>query len=61
MKKLEAIQQRIEAERRKLNEIETTYGLLHPKVIKQSMKLDELINEYTREDKESLRANPLEG
>ncbi|MGN7762877.1 aspartyl-phosphate phosphatase Spo0E family protein [Paenibacillus sp. 22594] len=58
MKKLEAIQQRIETERRKLNEIEITYGLLHPKVIEQSMKLDELINEYTRE--ESLRANPFE-
>ncbi|OKP98969.1 aspartyl-phosphate phosphatase Spo0E family protein [Paenibacillus sp. P46E] len=58
MKKLEAIQRRIETERRKLNAIETTYGLLHPKVIKQSMKLDELINEYTKE--ESLRANSFE-
>ncbi|MBW4081523.1 aspartyl-phosphate phosphatase Spo0E family protein [Paenibacillus sp. S150] len=57
MKKLEVIQKRIEAERRKLNEMETTYGLLHPKVIKQSMKLDDLINEYTRE--ESLRSDPF--
>ncbi|MNC49196.1 Spo0E like sporulation regulatory protein [compost metagenome] len=59
MKKLEVIQRRIEAERRKLNEMETTHGLLHPKVIRQSMKLDELINEYTKE--ESLRSDPLEG
>lgn len=58
MNKLEAIQQRIEAERRKLNEMETTYGLLHPKVIRQSMKLDTLINEYTKE--ESLRSDPFE-
>ncbi|AIQ67329.1 aspartyl-phosphate phosphatase Spo0E family protein [Paenibacillus graminis] len=58
MNKLEAIQQRIEAERKKLNEMETTYGLLHPKVIRQSMKLDTLINEYTKE--ESLRTDPSE-
>ncbi len=58
MNKLEAIQQRIEAERKKLNEMETTYGLLHPKVIRQSMKLDTLINEYTKE--ESLRTDPFE-
>ncbi|MNR68579.1 Spo0E like sporulation regulatory protein [compost metagenome] len=59
MKKLEVIQRRIETERRKLNEMETTYGLLHPKVISQSMKLDELINEYTKV--ESLRSDPFEG
>ncbi|MEC0172237.1 aspartyl-phosphate phosphatase Spo0E family protein [Paenibacillus graminis] len=58
MNKLEAIQQRIEAERKKLNEMETTYGLLHPKVIRQSMKLDTLINEYTKV--ESLRTDPSE-
>ncbi|KWX79742.1 Spo0E like sporulation regulatory protein [compost metagenome] len=58
MNKLEAIQRRIEAERKKLNEMETTYGLLHPKVIRQSMKLDTLINEYTKE--ESLRTDPFE-
>ncbi|QQZ63629.1 aspartyl-phosphate phosphatase Spo0E family protein [Paenibacillus sonchi] len=58
MNKLEAIQRCIEAERRKLNEMETTYGLLHPKVIRQSMKLDTLINEYTKE--ESLRSDPFE-
>jgi hypothetical protein len=58
MNKLEAIQQRIEAERKKLNEMETNYGLLHPKVIRQSMKLDTLINEYTKE--ESLRTDPFE-
>ncbi|WP_019913029.1 aspartyl-phosphate phosphatase Spo0E family protein [Paenibacillus sp. HW567] len=58
MNNLVIIQRRIEAERRKLNEMETIYGLLHPKVIKQSMKLDELINEYTRE--ESLHSSPFE-
>ncbi|WP_379154868.1 aspartyl-phosphate phosphatase Spo0E family protein [Paenibacillus sp. sgz5001063] len=58
MKKLEVLQKRIETERRKLNEIETVYGLLDPKVIRQSMKLDELINKYTKE--ESLRENSFE-
>ncbi|MHA6531240.1 aspartyl-phosphate phosphatase Spo0E family protein [Paenibacillus sp. BAC0078] len=58
MNNLEIIQKRIEAERRKLNEMEAIYGLLHPKVIKQSMKLDELINEYTRE--EPLHSSPSE-
>lgn len=58
MKNLAIIQRRIEAERRKLNEMEAIYGLLHPKVIKQSMKLDELINAYTRE--ESLHSSSFE-
>lgn len=49
MKKPEVIQKRIEYARIELYRMESQYGgLLHPKVIKQSMKLDELINKYNR-------------
>lgn len=48
MKELEAIQRRIESERAKLNQMEEQYGLNHASVIRQSMKLDELINTYNR-------------
>ena len=50
MEKLEVLRKQIEAERTTLNQMELTYGLLHPRVIRQSMKLDELINTYTRLD-----------
>ncbi|MNI24804.1 Spo0E like sporulation regulatory protein [compost metagenome] len=48
MDKLEVLRRQIEAERTRLNQMEQAYGLLHPRVIRQSMKLDELINTYTR-------------
>jgi len=45
----ELIQKRIEGARVKLYLMEKEYGgLLHPKVIRQSMKLDELINQYNK-------------
>jgi hypothetical protein len=49
MKKPELIQKKIECERVELYRMESLYGgMLHPKVIKQSMKLDKLINNYYR-------------
>lgn len=48
MRRLEFIQKRIEIERMKLNMLEQRHGILHPGVIRQSMKLDELINEYNK-------------
>ncbi|WP_150265559.1 aspartyl-phosphate phosphatase Spo0E family protein [Paenibacillus tepidiphilus] len=48
MRRLEFIQKRIEIERMKLNLLEQRHGILHPDVIRQSMKLDELINEYNK-------------
>lgn len=48
MMELEVIQKQIEVERSRLNRMEQQHGLLHPMVIKQSMKLDELILKYTR-------------
>ncbi|CAM4440848.1 MULTISPECIES: aspartyl-phosphate phosphatase Spo0E family protein [Paenibacillus] len=50
MDKLKILRKQIEYERTRLNQMEQTYGLLHPRVIRQSMKLDELINTYTRMD-----------
>ncbi|WP_082708131.1 aspartyl-phosphate phosphatase Spo0E family protein [Paenibacillus sp. DMB5] len=50
MDKLKILRKQIEYERTRLNQMEQTYGLLHPHVIRQSMKLDELINTYTRID-----------
>ncbi|WP_410513826.1 aspartyl-phosphate phosphatase Spo0E family protein [Paenibacillus sp. BR2-3] len=47
MKKTEVIQKKIECARVELYRMERNHGgLLHPNVIKQSMKLDELINKY---------------
>ncbi len=44
------IQRRIEGARAELYRMEKQHGgLLHPSVIKQSMRLDELINKYNRE------------
>lgn len=48
MDNFEFLRKQIEAERARLNQMEQTYGLLHPSVISQSMKLDELINTYTK-------------
>ncbi|MGM1050601.1 aspartyl-phosphate phosphatase Spo0E family protein [Paenibacillus sp. N3/727] len=44
----EVIRQRIEESRQLLYQMEMQYGLRHPKVLKQSMDLDELINRYYR-------------
>ena len=46
MDQLEAIQKHIEAERTRLNRMEEQRGRLHPSVIRQSRRLDDLINEY---------------
>lgn len=49
MNKPELIQKKIEGARTKLYMMERQYGgLLHPNVIEQSMRLDELINKYNR-------------
>ncbi|WP_086074540.1 aspartyl-phosphate phosphatase Spo0E family protein [Paenibacillus camerounensis] len=48
MDKLKILRKQIEYERTMLNQMEQAYGLLHPRVIRQSMKLDELINTYIR-------------
>ncbi|AIQ27908.1 hypothetical protein P40081_06715 [Paenibacillus sp. FSL P4-0081] len=50
MDHLEAIQKHIEAERTRLNQMEEQHGRLHPSVIRQSQKLDDLINEYHKAD-----------
>lgn len=45
----ETIQKRIEGARNKLYLMERQHGgLLHPNVIRQSMRLDELINQYNK-------------
>lgn len=45
----EKIQKRIEGARIKLYLMEKQHGgLLHPNVIRQSMRLDELINQYNK-------------
>ncbi|MNB92053.1 Spo0E like sporulation regulatory protein [compost metagenome] len=45
----EIIQKRIEGARKKLYLMERQHGgLLHPNVIRQSMRLDELINQYNK-------------
>ncbi|RUT43297.1 aspartyl-phosphate phosphatase Spo0E family protein [Paenibacillus anaericanus] len=49
MREAEVIQKRIECERIELYRMEKKHGgFVHPKVIKQSMRLDELINMYNR-------------
>lgn len=42
------LKQRIEQARHKLNTLEQQYDLCHPAVLRQSMLLDELINEFNR-------------
>jgi hypothetical protein len=45
----EIIQKRIEGARTKLYLMERQHGgLMHPNVIRQSMRLDELINQYNK-------------
>lgn len=44
----EVMRQRIEESRQLLYQMGMQYGLRHPKVLKQSMHLDELINRYNR-------------
>ncbi|WP_106768748.1 aspartyl-phosphate phosphatase Spo0E family protein [Paenibacillus faecalis] len=44
----EVMRQQIEKSRQLLNQMGRRYGLRHPKVLKQSMHLDELINQYNR-------------
>lgn len=58
----EVILQRIEESRQLLYQMGRQYGLLHPKVLKQSMDLDELLNGYNRlkYKKEGLD-NPING
>jgi hypothetical protein len=46
MEQLEMIQKHIETERTRLNQMEGQFGLLHPSVIRQSRRLDGLINQY---------------
>jgi hypothetical protein len=46
MEQMEVLQRHIEAERTRLNQLEEQYGRLHPDVIRQSTKLDKLINAY---------------
>ncbi|MFM9276625.1 aspartyl-phosphate phosphatase Spo0E family protein [Paenibacillus jiagnxiensis] len=43
-----SLSQRIEESRQQLYELEQKYGLSHASVLRQSMVLDELINEYNR-------------
>lgn len=44
----EVIRQRIEESRQLLYQLGKKYGLRHPKVLKQSMELDELLNRYNK-------------
>ncbi|WP_106769310.1 Spo0E family sporulation regulatory protein-aspartic acid phosphatase [Paenibacillus faecalis] len=49
------IQDSIERERHKLHFLTQEYGALgHPKVIQQSMVLDDLINQYIKLDKKKV-------
>lgn len=41
----------LEAERKKLHNLYETHGLGHPYVIKQSERLDRIINEYNQQMK----------
>ncbi|WP_036650363.1 aspartyl-phosphate phosphatase Spo0E family protein [Paenibacillus wynnii] len=42
------LKQEMETARQRLNHLEKRYGLRHSRVLKQSMVLDELINEYNQ-------------
>ncbi|MFM9278628.1 aspartyl-phosphate phosphatase Spo0E family protein [Paenibacillus jiagnxiensis] len=47
---------RIERERQRLHLMVQKYGeLSHPRVLKQSIRLDELINQYNRMGKEKIK------
>lgn len=48
MKKKVALRKRIESARQKLYDLALQYGFGHKRVLKQSMVLDELINQYNR-------------
>ncbi|AET58050.1 hypothetical protein HPL003_06435 [Paenibacillus terrae HPL-003] len=43
-----ALQQRLEKNRQRLYDLQAKYGLDHMYVLRQSMVLDELINQYNR-------------
>ncbi|MBT2289107.1 aspartyl-phosphate phosphatase Spo0E family protein [Paenibacillus albidus] len=43
-----SLYQGLEQARQELNELEQRYGLSHPSVLRQSMLLDEYINQYNR-------------
>lgn len=57
MEQLEVIQKQIETERARLNQMEEQFGRLHPGVIRQSRRLDELINEYLKAEISSKNHN----
>ncbi|MDR6778525.1 hypothetical protein J2W98_002802 [Paenibacillus peoriae] len=44
----ETLQQRLEKNRQRLYDLQAKYGLEHIYVLRQSMVLDELINQYNR-------------
>ncbi|MFB5760944.1 Spo0E family sporulation regulatory protein-aspartic acid phosphatase [Paenibacillus medicaginis] len=48
MPEQENLSLKIEQSRQQLYELEQIYGLTHSSVLRQSMVLDELINEYNR-------------
>lgn len=48
MMQIEVLKQRIEESRQLLYQLGKQYGIRHPKVLKQSMALDELLNSYNR-------------
>ncbi|MGM1019366.1 MAG: Spo0E family sporulation regulatory protein-aspartic acid phosphatase [Bacillota bacterium] len=48
MKKQEILRYRLEKNRQKLYDLQKEYGLDDARVLKQSMLLDELINQYNR-------------
>jgi hypothetical protein len=48
MPEQKSLSQKIEESRQQLYELEQKYGLAHASVLRQSMVLDELINEYNR-------------
>lgn len=48
MIRAEVLLQRIEESRQMLYQLDREYGLRHPKVLQQSMDLDELLNDYNK-------------
>ncbi|MFK4302027.1 hypothetical protein ABH892_002131 [Paenibacillus sp. RC254] len=48
MESEETLQQRLENNRQRLYDLQAKYGLSHIDVLRQSMVLDELINQYNR-------------
>ncbi|WP_434748851.1 aspartyl-phosphate phosphatase Spo0E family protein [Paenibacillus amylolyticus] len=58
MKRSMLIQLRIERARRRLHELAKEYnGFLHPEVIRQSVILDKLINQFNEEDETKNKAD----